>query len=77
MLAGFPHSLLTSTGPSKDRFPPAPTYGFGWGWFGASPDQRGVLGEGRLWVDERTRSRGMGARVAVGAFFDEVMRGSA
>ena len=31
MLAGFPHSLLTSTGPSKDRFPPAPTYGFGWG----------------------------------------------
>ena len=31
MLAGFPHRLLTSTGPSKDRFPPAPTYGFGWG----------------------------------------------
>jgi hypothetical protein len=28
-------------------------------------------------ADERTRSRGMGARVAVGAFFDEVMRGSA
>jgi len=33
--------------------------------------------EGLKCAEERTRSRGMGARVAVGAFFDEVMRGSA
>jgi hypothetical protein len=45
--------------------------------FGAKPSLRRDFAQGQLSADERTRSRGMGARVAVGAFFDEVMRGSA